>query len=82
MLSKMKENCVLPPERREGVFTMMIPDNMDRNGGTLSGDFSQNMKGKSLTHSLLSIYISNDITKFATEVAKFEFSLEIYLTNR
>ena len=28
VLSKIKENCVLPPECKEGVFTMMIADNI------------------------------------------------------
>ena len=53
VLSEMKEDCVLPPECKEGVFTMMIADNINRNKETLSGEFSQNMKGKSLIHSLL-----------------------------
>ena len=62
---------------------MMTADIIDRNEGTLSGEFSQNMKGKSLTHLLLQIScISNGNTKFATEVAKFKFSLEIYLAIR
>ena len=83
VLSEMKEDCVLPLECKEEVFTMMIADNIDRNEELLSGKFSQNMKGKSLTYSLLYIsYIFDDNTKFATEVAKFEFSLEIYLAIR
>ena len=49
VLSKIKEDCVLPPECKEGVFTMMIADNINRNEETLSGEFSQNMKGKRLT---------------------------------
>ena len=49
----MKEDCVLPPECKKGVFTVMIADNIDRNEETLSREFSQNMKGKSLTYSLL-----------------------------
>ena len=53
VLSEMKENCVLPPECKEGVFAMMTADNINRNEETLSGEFSQNMKGKSLPHSLL-----------------------------
>ena len=74
VLSEMKQDCVLPTECKEGVFTMMIAGNMDRKEETLSGEFSQNMKGKSLTHSLLQIsYISDENKKFATEVAKFEF---------
>ena len=80
VLSEMKEDCELPPECKEGVFTMMIADNMNRNKETLSGEFSQNMKGKSLIHSLLQIsYNSNENTKFATDGVKFEFSLEIYI---
>ena len=53
VLSETKEVCVLPPECKQGVFTMMTADNIDRNEETLSGEFSQNMKGKSLTHSVL-----------------------------
>ena len=53
---------------------MTIADKLDRKEETFSSEFSQNMKGKSLTHSLQYI--------FATEVAKFEFSLEIYLSIR
>ena len=53
VLSEMKENCVLPPECKEGVSAMMTADNINRNEETLSGEFSQNMKGKSLPHSLL-----------------------------
>ena len=52
VLSEMKEDCVLPPECKDGVFTMMIADNIDRNEEIFSGELSQNMKGKSLTHSL------------------------------
>ena len=55
VLSEMKEDCVLPLECKEKVFTMMIADNIDRNEEFLSGQFSQNMKGKSLTYSLLYI---------------------------
>ena len=51
--SEMKEACVLPPECKEEVFTRRIANNIDRNEETLSGEFSQNMKGKSLTHLLL-----------------------------
>ena len=32
--SEMEEDCVLPPECKEGVFTMMIADNIDRNEET------------------------------------------------
>ena len=53
VLSEMKEDYVLPPECKDGVFTMMIADNIDRNEEIFSGEFSQNIKGKSLTHSLL-----------------------------
>ena len=28
VLSEMKEDCVLPPECKEGVFTVMIADNI------------------------------------------------------
>ena len=83
VLSEMKEDCVLPPECKDGVFTMMIADNIDRNEEIFSGEFSQNMKGKSLTHSLLQIsHTSSENRKLATEVAKSEFSLEIYLAIR
>ena len=45
VLSEMKEDCtLLPPECKEGVFTMMSADNIDRNEETLSGQFSRNMK--------------------------------------
>ena len=47
VLSEMKEDCVLPPECKEGVFTIMIADNIDRNEETLSGGFSQTVNGKS-----------------------------------
>ena len=29
-LNEMKEDCVLPPECKEGVFTMMIADNIEK----------------------------------------------------
>ena len=83
VLSEMKEDYVLPPECKDGVFTMMIADNIDRNEEIFSGEFSQNMKGKSLTHSLLQIsHTSSENRKLANEVAKSEFSLEIYLAIR
>ena len=47
VLNEMKEDCVLPPECKEGVFTIMIADNIDRNEETLSGGFSQTVNGKS-----------------------------------
>ena len=31
VLSEMKDDCVLPPECKEGVFTMMVADNIDKN---------------------------------------------------
>ena len=83
VLSEMKEDYVLPPECKDGVFTMMVADNIDRNEEIFSGEFSQNMKGKSLTHSLLQIsHTSSENRKLANEVAKSEFSLEIYLAIR
>ena len=83
VLSEIKEDCVLPLECKEVVFTRMIVDNIDRTEETWSGEFSQSMKEKSLTHSLLYIsYISYENTKFATEVTEFELSLEIYLAIR
>ena len=55
VLSEIKEGCVLPSECKEVVFTRMIVDNIDRTEETLSGEFSQSMKEKCLTHSLLYI---------------------------
>ena len=53
VLNKIKEVCLLPPECKEGIFTKMIADEIDRNEEILSGEISQNMKEKRLPHSLL-----------------------------
>ena len=58
-LSEMKEDCVLPPECKEGVLTMMVAHNIGRNEKTVSGEFSQNMKGKRFN-----TFAAVDITHF------------------